>query len=141
SALLGTPGAGTLRAMPPRANNLDMKLRLTVIAATLVLSAAFASAQAPRGTLVNEEAIRVSPATDAAKLGEAGRGHELVILDTSRDWTHVEAIIREPKKDADEDDPESEGKTITGWILDKALVTLATPNGDKIIFGEAADSE
>ena len=127
--------------MPPGANNLDMKLRVTLIAATLLLSAALASAQAPRGTLVHEEAIRVSPATDAAKLGEAGRGHELVILDTSRDWAHVEAIIREPKKNADEDDPESEGKTITGWLPGKALVTSTTPNGDKIVFGEAADSE
>jgi len=118
-----------------------MKLRLLLIAATLLLCAAFASAQAPRGTLVNEEAIRVSPATDAAKLGEAGRGHELVILDTSRDWAHVEAIIREPKKNADEDDPESEGKTITGWVQGKALVTSTTRDGDKIVFGEAADSE
>jgi len=124
-------------------------MRLRLIPALALLAAAFfvvtpiasAQAQAQRGTLVHEETIRVSPAADAAKLGEAGRGHELVILDTSRDWTHVEAIIREPKKDADEDDPESEGKTITGWILDKALVTQATPNGDKIIFGEAADSE
>src|SRR5271165_545935 len=123
-----------------------MRLRLVLLAVALLAAAFFvvtpiASGQAQRGTLVHEETIRVSPAADAAKLGEAGRGHELVILDTSRDWTHVEAIIREPKKDADEDDPESEGKTITGWILDKALVTLATPNGDKIIFGEAADSE
>src|SRR5271165_4065018 len=123
-----------------------MRLRLVLLAVALLAAAFFvvtpiASGQAQRGTLVHEETIRVSPAADAAKLGEAGRGHELVILDTSRDWTHVEAIIREPKKDADEDDPESEGKTITGWILDKALVTLATPNGEKIIFGEAADSE
>jgi len=112
-----------------------------LIAATLLLSATFASAQAPRGTLVHEETIRVAPAADAAKLGEAGRGHELVILDTSRDWAHVEAIIREPRKDADEDDPESQGKTITGWVPDKALVTATTANGDKIVFGEAADSE
>jgi len=112
-----------------------------LIAAMLLFSTALASAQAPRGTLVHEESIRVAPATDAAKLGEAGRGHELVILDTSRDWAHVEAIIREPKKNADEDDPESEGKTITGWVPGKALVTSTTPNGDKIVFGEAADSE
>src|SRR5580692_10291790 len=123
-----------------------MRIRLTLFAAALFLItsitvAPIASAQAQRATLVHEESIRVSPATDAAKLGEAGRGHELVILDTSRDWTHVEAIIREPKKDADEDDPGSEGKTITGWVPNKALVTQATPNGDKIIFGEAADSE
>jgi len=111
------------------------------LALALLFSTTFASAQAQRGTLVHEETIRVSPSADTAKLGEAGRGHELVIIETSRDWTHVEAIIREPKKDADEDDPGSEGKTITGWVLSKALVNLTTPNGDKIIFGEAADSE
>ncbi|HUA15706.1 MAG TPA: SH3 domain-containing protein [Verrucomicrobiae bacterium] len=100
-----------------------------------------ASGQASRGTLIHEESIRVAPSSDSAKLGEAGRGHELVIIESSRDWTHVEAILKEPSKDADEDDPESQGKTITGWVSDKALVSTATPNGDKIIFGEASDSE
>src|SRR5689334_10594651 len=71
---------------------------------SLIFSTGFASAQAQRGTLVHEETIRVAPSADASKLGEAGRGHELVIIDISRDWTHVEAILREPKKDADEDD-------------------------------------
>jgi outer membrane protein assembly factor BamD (BamD/ComL family) len=112
----------------------------TLVAAFL-FSTSVAFAQAQRGTLVHEESIRVSPAADSAKLGEAGRGHELIIIDSSRDWTHVEAILREPKKDADEDDPESEGKTITGWVSSKALVNMTTPNGDKIVFGEAADSE
>lgn len=100
-----------------------------------------AHAQALRGTLVHEETIRVSPSADTPKLGEAQRGHELVIIDTSREWTHVEAILREPSKDADEDDEASQGKTITGWVLSKALVSTNTPNGDKIIFGEAANSE
>ncbi len=120
---------------------MDMRLRLIFLATALLFVTPLASAQAQRGTLVHEETIRVSPSGDAAKLGEAGRGHELVIIETSRDWTHVEAILREPKKDADEDDPESEGKTITGWVSSKALVSLTTPNGDKIVFGEAADSE
>jgi len=118
-----------------------MKLPLTFVVAALLLSTVTAFAQAPRGTLVSEESIRVAPASDAAKLGQAGRGHELVILDATHDWTHVEAIIREPQKDADEDSPEAQGKTITGWVPDKALVTGTTPNGDKIVFGEAADSE
>ncbi|HTS38716.1 MAG TPA: SH3 domain-containing protein [Candidatus Solibacter sp.] len=109
--------------------------------AALFLFTTLASADAVRGTLVHEASIRVAPSADSAKLGEAGRGHELVIIETSRDWVHVEAIIREPKKDADDYDPESEGKTITGWIVGKALVGTSTPNGDKIIFGEAADSE
>jgi hypothetical protein len=119
-----------------------MRLSPIVLAvATLLVPVNLASSQARRGTLVHEETIRVSPSGDSAKLGEAGRGHELVIIDASRDWTHVEAIIREPRKDADEGDPESEGKTITGWVLSKALVGMNTPNGDKIIFGEAANSE
>jgi hypothetical protein len=112
-----------------------------LIFAALLLVTCLASADAVRGTLVHEASIRVAPSADSAKLGEAGRGHELVIIETSRDWVHVEAIIREPKKDADDYDPESEGKTITGWIVGKALVGTSTPNGDKIIFGEAADSE
>ena len=120
---------------------MDMKLRFTFLVVTILVVATLVSAQAQRGTLVHEETIRVAPANDAAKLGVAGRGHELVIIETSRDWTHVEAILREPRKDADEDDPESEGKTITGWIPGKALVSMTTANGDKIVFGEAADSE
>jgi hypothetical protein len=120
---------------------LHSAVSLTALLLALIFCTASAAAQAQRGTLVHEETIRVSPSADVAKLGEAGRGHELVILDTSRDWYHVEAIIREPRKDSDEDDPESEGKTITGWVPGKAMVTLSTANGDKIIFGEAADSE
>jgi hypothetical protein len=99
-----------------------------------------AVSQAPHGTLVHEETIRVAPSSDAAKLGEAGRGHELVILDTSNNWVHVEAILRAASRDRDTDE-EDEGKTITGWVPGKALVTTSTPNGDKIVFGEAADSE
>src|SRR5215831_5598093 len=118
-----------------------MNTRVIVLAATLSCLPVFAVAQAQRGTLVHEETIRVSPGSDTAKLGEVGRGHELVVIDTSNDWTHVEAIIREPRRDSDEDDEESQGKTITGWVRNHALVTMSTPNGDKIIFGEAASSE
>ncbi len=37
--------------------------------------------------------------------------------------------------------PNPKARTITGWVASKALVNLTTPNGDKIVFGEAADSE
>jgi hypothetical protein len=99
-----------------------------------------AQSHAPRGTLVHEETIRVAPSTDSARLGEAGRGHELVVLDTSRDWIHVEAILAEAHRDPDTDE-DIDAKTITGWVQGKAFVGASTPNGDKIIFGEAADSE
>ena len=114
---------------------------LIILLAASLFFANFAFAQAQRGTLIHEETIRVSPSTDSPKLGEAQRGHELVIIDSSRDWTHVEAILREPSKDEDEDDEAAQGKTITGWVLSKALVSMNTPNGDKIIFGEGVNSE
>lgn len=135
------PGGGGVPTSKPRFPFRDAASFIATLAAALVFSTAFASAQAQRGTLVHEESIRVSPSTDAAKLGEAGRGHELIIIESGHDWSHVEAILKEPSKDADEDDPESEGKAITGWVSSKALVNQTTPNGDKIVFGEAADSE
>ena len=114
---------------------------LGLIALIMIFCTAGGFAQAQRGTLIHEETIRVSPSADTAKLGTAERGHELVILDSSRDWTHVTAILMNPKRDEDEDDEESQGKTISGWVMSKSLVSLSTPNGDKIIFGEAANSE
>jgi hypothetical protein len=118
-----------------------MKRTLALVAAALCLFTTFAFADAQRATIVSDSTIRVSPNSDAAKLGEALRGHELVILETSRDWVHVEAILRAASHEEGASDEEQEGKTITGWIQNRALVTLATPSGDKIIFGEAADSE
>ena len=118
----------------------------TILFAILAVSAAllaapFASADAQRGTLVHEETIRVSPSADSARLGEAGRGHELVILESSREWVKVEAILAAPSRDEAATEEEQMGKTITGWVLAKALVSTTTQDGDRIIFGEAADAE
>src|SRR4051812_3774967 len=130
------PASGVRRSSPA------FPLReFAILLLAVFFSASAAFAQALRGTLVHEETIRVSPSSDAAKLGTAQRGHELIIIDTSRDWTHVEAILREPRKDEDEEDEESQGKTITGWVLTKGLINMNTPNGDKIVFGEAVNSE
>jgi outer membrane protein assembly factor BamD (BamD/ComL family) len=119
--------------------------RLTItavtIAVTILLSAPFAIAQAKRGTLVHEESLRVAPSAEAAKLGEAGRGREMIVLDTNRDWVHVEAILREPSHEEGATEEEEEGKAVTGWVLSKAFVGSTTQDGDRIIFGEAADSE
>lgn len=123
-----------------------MKLRLPNTAifslpAIIILTATLAVADAQRGTLVHEETIRVAPSAEAARVGEAGRGHELIIIDSSRDWVHVEAILRVPSTEDDATEEEAEGKAITGWVPSKALVTTTTQDGDRIIFGEAADSE
>jgi outer membrane protein assembly factor BamD (BamD/ComL family) len=101
----------------------------------------FALAEAQRGTLVHQETIRVSPSADSARVGEANRGNELIIIDASRDWIHVEAILRAPSNEEGATEDEQEGKAITGWVLSRSVVRSTTQDGDKIIFGEAADSE
>lgn len=85
----------------------------------------------------------ISPDSSSAKLGQAERGRELVLLERSRNWVHVEAMlgranIPDPAFIEDED---AEQKTITGWILDAGTVWSSTANGDRILFGAAADSE
>ena len=112
-----------------------------VVAFSVLFLAPSSFAVAPRATLVHEETIRISPSADAAGLAEVGRGRELVILETSRDWVHVEAILRVPSHEEGATDEEQEGKTVTGWVLAKGLVSTTTQDGDRIIFGEAADSE
>jgi outer membrane protein assembly factor BamD (BamD/ComL family) len=123
-----------------------MKPRLPFHAASVLFLATFsftqlAFADAVRGTLVHEETIRVAPSADAARVGDANRGNELIIIDTSRDWVHVEAILRPPSNEEGATEDEAEGKAITGWVLKQGLVTRTTQDGDRIIFGEAADSE
>ncbi len=116
-------------------------MKRLILLITMVLAATgFSSADAVRGTLVHEATLRVAPNSDAAKLTQVDRGHELIIIETSREWTHVQAILMQPPRERDNDE-ENEPKTITGWLVGKAVVTSTTPDGDKIVFGEAADSE
>ena len=98
---------------------------------------------ADRGTLVREAVIYLSPDTTSSKLGQVERGQELILLDKSRNWLHVEALLgsslaRDPAFVLEDED---EGKTISGWVLDTGVVWASTPNGDRILFGAAVDSE
>jgi hypothetical protein len=119
--------------------NLRSQFAVTVLVVLASCTGVFADAV--RGTLVHEETIRISPSTDAAKLVEVPRGRELIILETSRDWVHVQAILRLPRNEEGLTEEEAEGKTVTGWVPAKGVVSMTTQDGDGIIFGEAADSE
>jgi outer membrane protein assembly factor BamD (BamD/ComL family) len=97
-----------------------------VVAVTLLSLAA--SAETVRGTPVQVGSIYLSPDSSSNKLADIDRGREVVILETSGDWLHVEAVI-------------TEEKIITGWMMKKFVVQGSTPNGDGIVFGEAVESE
>ena len=97
---------------------------------------------ADRGTLVREAILYLSPDPTSSKLAQVERGRELILLDKSHDWLHVEALLGSPNRDpAFITEEEDETKTITGWVLDLGAGWASTPNGDRILFGAAVDSE
>jgi outer membrane protein assembly factor BamD (BamD/ComL family) len=95
-----------------------------------------------RGTLVREAVIYLSPDANSNKLAQVERGRELILLDKSPNWLHVEALLGTQTPDpAFVFDDEDQGKTVSGWVLDTGIVWASTPNGDRILFGAAVDAE
>ncbi len=103
-------------------------LLTTCCLAALTSASAATAADYQRGAVVRVAQIYLSPDTTSAKLAEMDRGREIIVLETSREWAHVEANL-------------TDERTVTGWVLDQGVVRSSTPNGDKILFGEAVDSE
>lgn len=95
---------------------------------TLLSASALAPAEVIRGAMMRVANIYVTPDATSAKLGEVERGREIIVIQASRDWINIEAQL-------------TEERIMTGWILDKGVVRASTPNGDRILFGEAADAE
>jgi len=93
-----------------------------------LLCPALLSAEVIRATTMRVATLYLSPDTSSSKLGDVDRGREVIYLETSGDWIHVEANL-------------TEEKTVTGWIQSKGVIRSNTPDGDKILFGEAVDAE
>ncbi len=98
----------------------------------LVAFAATATAQYTHGASVRSAPMYLSPDSTSAKLGDVGRGREVVIMEKSPGWLHVQANLAANPY---------EQRMVSGWILDKGIVLPDMPNADRIIYGEAVDSE
>ena len=94
----------------------------------IFLTSAFASADVVRAVTIRVGGIYLSPDVSSAKLADVDRGREVIFLESSGDWVKVEANL-------------TEERIVTGWMQTKGLVQATTPDGDKILFGEAVDSE
>jgi len=126
------PRTGWARRPPDSRRDAGATLYGALVSVSCLLILAFAipasAAGYQRGTVVRVAQVYLSPDTSSAKLAEMDRGREIIILETSRDWVHVEANL-------------TEERTVTGWVLDKGVIRTSTSNGDKILYGEAVDSE
>ena len=108
--------------------------RFLVVGALVASMPLGAKAAIERGVIIREAVIYVSPDASAAKLSNVSRGREVAVVERSAGWANVVATV--------ETDPEQEtSRNVTGWVVDKGIVTPTTPEGDKIVFGEAVDSE
>ena len=110
-----------------------MKCRPCLVVAAILAIATFALSQEPpsdtkHGIMVRSAQIFVSPEDSSAKMGEITRGREVFVMDVTGEWAHVLASL-------------GGEKDITGWMLNKGIVHIDTPDGPKILFGEAAASE
>lgn len=110
-----------------------------LFAFSLLAISAFAQT-AERGIMVRDAQLYVSPDSSSQRLATVGRGREIAVMERSHDYIKVLANVRDPRQlgEFEEGDP---GLSITGWMFDKGIVRASTPNGDKILFGEGADSE
>jgi len=97
-----------------------------LVLAVLISTAAGADYQ--RAAMVRLARIYLTPDTNSAVLGSIDRGRGLVILETTPGWVHATASL-------------TEVKTVTGWLVDKGVVRAGEPNGDRVLYGEAVDSE
>ncbi len=103
------------------------------IALALFFVGTFAGA-AEHGATIREGEIYISPDTSSQKLTTFTRGREVAVLERSGQFIHVLATV--------DVNPDMEtSRDISGWILARNIVTQSTPDGDKLLFGEAIDSE
>src|SRR2546426_9627983 len=105
-----------------------MKSKLILVAAIVLFTIGARATEYKRGAMVRAGMVYISPDRSSAKLSDIERGREVIILETSREWLHVEANV-------------TEERTVTGWMVDKGVVRASTPDGDKILYGEGVDSE
>jgi hypothetical protein len=105
-----------------------MRPTLILIAVTTLLITSAQAADYQRAAMMRVGVLYISPDVTSAKLGDVDRGREVIVLEKSGEWVRVEANL-------------TEERTVSGWMLDKGVVRSAAPNGDRILYGEAVDSE
>ena len=112
------------------------KLMPRCVPVLALFSITVAAAAVERGIMITPGTIYVSPSADSAKLSDIGRGREVAITERTPNWLNVVGTVEVSP------DPETESdRNVTGWIANKGVITTTTPDGDKIIYGEAFDCE
>jgi outer membrane protein assembly factor BamD (BamD/ComL family) len=98
----------------------------------------------PRATIVRETPLYVSPDKATQKVTRIQEGRELVIAESSGPWIRVFAntdVEEVDERDAPVFGQETAPPPVSGWIEARGVVRESTPDGDKVLMGEAASME
>lgn len=93
-----------------------------------------------RGVMLREGTIYITPDTTSSKLSNIGRGREVTVLERTPGWAHVVGTV-DVTFNIEVGGEERNERNVSGWVLDKGVITTTTVDGDKVLFGEAFDSE
>ena len=98
----------------------------------------------PRATIVRETPLYVAPDKTTQKVTRVQEGRELVIAETSGPWIRVFAntdVEEVDERDAPVFGQETAPPPVSGWMETRGVVRESTPDGDKVLMGEAASME
>ena len=107
---------------------MNFLVRRCIVFVGLAVTIPLFGADFQHGAMMRVATLYLSPDTSSQKMGEIERGREVIILEQSTGWLKVQARV-------------TEERTVSSWIMDKGVVQPSTPNGDRILYGEAVDSE
>jgi outer membrane protein assembly factor BamD (BamD/ComL family) len=98
----------------------------------------------PRATILRETPLYVAPDTNSQKVDRIQEGRELVVAETSGPWVRVFAntdVEEVDEKDAPVFGRDTAPPPVSGWIEARGVVRETTPDGDKVLMGEASSME
>jgi hypothetical protein len=118
-------------------------LALPAAAQTLPAPDAKAIKNAPVGVLIRDSELFVAPDNDSSKIQTVTQGHEVAILESSKNWIRVFANT-DVEQNPDEVEIfgiDARAVPASGWILEKGVIRKGQPKGDIILFGAAVSAE
>jgi outer membrane protein assembly factor BamD (BamD/ComL family) len=99
-----------------------------------------------RATVLHVANLYVQADSNNPPIATVTPGHELAIMGRNGAWVNVfantdEKEEQDPDSEPEFKDPNQSTHQFSGWIHDQGVVGPATPNGDAILYGAAAEYE
>jgi hypothetical protein len=120
---------------------------ISTLLLTLLTLPTFAAQQPPSGdmaTVIVVSNVYVGADTSSNRLDQMTPGRELLVIEHNGKWVRVFAntdSLANHDSDAPVLDTQTRTPPVSGWMEDKGLITVNTPKGAEILYGEAVEAE